>query len=155
MIFPRTFSHIGLSVNDLEKAVKFYTEVFGFYVIMPPTEITEDDSAIGIMCNDVFGKGWGSFKIAHLSTGDKIGIEIFEFPNAKDPENNFEYWKTGIFHFCIQDPDIESLVKKSLSMAVSSACRFESITPVRSHTEWCIVKTPSVISSNYTAIAMN
>ena len=98
MIFPRTFSHIGLSVTDLEKAVKFYTEVFGFYVIMPPTEITEDESAIGVMCNDVFGKGWGSFKIAHLSTGDKIGIEMFEFPNAEDPENNFEYWKTGIFH---------------------------------------------------------
>jgi catechol 2,3-dioxygenase-like lactoylglutathione lyase family enzyme len=85
MIFPKTFSHIGLSVTDLEKAVKFYTEVFGFYVIMPPTEITEDDS---------------------------IGIEIFEFPNAEDPENNFEYWKTGIFHFCFQDPDIESLAKK-------------------------------------------
>ena len=112
MIFPRTFSHIGLSVTDLDKAVKFYTEVFGFYVIMPPTEITEDDSAIGVMCNDVFGEGWGSFKIAHLSTGDKIGIEIFEFPNAEDPENNFEYWKTGIFHFCIQDPDIESLAEK-------------------------------------------
>ena len=111
MIFPRTFSHIGLSVTDLEKAVKFYTEVFGFYVIMPPTEITEDDSAIGIMCNDVFGEGWGSFKI-DLSTGDKIGIELFEFPNAEDPENNFEYWKTGIFHFCIQDPDIESLAEK-------------------------------------------
>ena len=79
---------------------------------MPPTEITEDDSAIGVMCNDVFGEGWGSFKIAHLSTGDKIGIEIFEFPNAEDPENNFEYWKTGIFHFCIQDPDIESLAEK-------------------------------------------
>ncbi len=112
MIFPRTFSHIGLSVTDLEKAVKFYTEVFGFYVIMPPTEITEDDSAIGVMCTDVFGEGWGSFKIAHLSTGDKIGIEIFEFPNAEDPENNFEYWKTGIFHFCIQDPDIERLAEK-------------------------------------------
>ena len=28
MIFPRTFSHIGLSVTDLDKAVKFYTEVF-------------------------------------------------------------------------------------------------------------------------------
>ncbi|MDJ0915351.1 MAG: lactoylglutathione lyase family protein [Desulfobacterales bacterium] len=112
MIFPRTFSHIGLSVTDLEKAVKFYTEVFGFYVIMPPTEITEDDSAIGVMCNDVFGKGWGSFKIAHISTGDKIGIEIFEFSNAEDPEDNFEYWKTGIFHFCIQDPDIESLAEK-------------------------------------------
>lgn len=25
--YPRTFSHIGISVPDLEAAVKFYTEV--------------------------------------------------------------------------------------------------------------------------------
>ena len=87
MTYPRTFSHIGLSVTDLEKAVAFYTKVLGWYVIMPPTEIMSDDSAIGIMCDDVFGKGWGSFKIAHLSTGDKIGVEIFEFKNAEQPEN--------------------------------------------------------------------
>jgi catechol 2,3-dioxygenase-like lactoylglutathione lyase family enzyme len=71
-VYPRTFSHIGLSVTDLTKAVTFYTEVMGWYLIMPPTEIIEDDSAIGIMCTDVFGKNWQRFKIAHLSTGDKI-----------------------------------------------------------------------------------
>ncbi len=27
--YPRTFSHIGISVPDLEAAVKFYTEVLG------------------------------------------------------------------------------------------------------------------------------
>ena len=27
--FPRTFSHIGLSVPELDRAVKFYTEVMG------------------------------------------------------------------------------------------------------------------------------
>ncbi|MGB3211101.1 MAG: VOC family protein [Desulforhopalus sp.] len=36
MRYPRTFSHIGLSVTDLEKAVEFYTKVLGWYVIMPP-----------------------------------------------------------------------------------------------------------------------
>ncbi len=45
--YPRTFSHIGISVPDLEAAVKFYTEVLGWYLIMKPTEIVEDDSAIG------------------------------------------------------------------------------------------------------------
>ncbi|BDY05284.1 MULTISPECIES: lactoylglutathione lyase family protein [unclassified Ferrimonas] len=113
--FPRTFSHIGISVPDLEAAVKFYTEVMGWYLIMEPAEVTEDDSAIGIMCNDVFGPGWGSFKIAHLATGDKIGIELFEFPNAQNPENNFEFWKTGVFHFSVQDPDLEGLVEKILA----------------------------------------
>ncbi|SDI47704.1 Glyoxalase/Bleomycin resistance protein/Dioxygenase superfamily protein [Alteribacillus bidgolensis] len=58
------------------------------------------------------GTGWGKFRIAHLSTSDKIGIELFEFPNNETPENNFEYWKTGIFHYCVQDPDLEGLVEK-------------------------------------------
>ncbi|MBJ3813897.1 lactoylglutathione lyase family protein [Shimwellia pseudoproteus] len=110
--YPRSFSHIGLSVPDLDAAVKFYTEVMGWYLIMEPTTIHHDDSAIGIMCDDVFGKGWGSFRIAHLATGDKVGIEIFEFPAAETPENNFEYWKTGVFHFSVQDPNLEALVEK-------------------------------------------
>lgn len=110
--YPRTFSHIGLSVPNLEEAVRFYTDVFGWYVIMQPSEVQNDDTPIGQMCRDVFGNDWEKFRIAHLSTGDRIGIELFEFPENEQPENNFEYWKTGIFHFCIQDPDIEGIVEK-------------------------------------------
>ena len=110
--YPKTFSHIGISVPDVKAAVAFYSEVMGWYTIMGPTDVTEEsDTAIGQMCIDVFGSGWGSFKIAHMSTGDKIGIEIFEFQNNEKPEG-FQYWKTGTFHFCIQDPDIEGLVEK-------------------------------------------
>jgi lactoylglutathione lyase family protein len=110
--YPRSFSHIGISVPDIGRAVKFYQNVLGWYVIMPPTEVKENDSPLGIMCRDVFGPGWGSFQIAHLSTADKIGFELFQFPNQTQPENNFEYWKTGIFHFCVQDPDVEGLAAK-------------------------------------------
>uniref|UniRef100_UPI003569B337 VOC family protein n=1 Tax=Ancylomarina sp. TaxID=1970196 RepID=UPI003569B337 len=54
-VYPKTFSHIGITVPDLDKAVKFYTEVMGFYVIMPPTEVIEEnETAIGQMCIDVF-----------------------------------------------------------------------------------------------------
>lgn len=112
MTYPRNFSHIGLTVPDIEAAVKFYTEVLGWYLIMEPTTITEDDSAIGEMCTDVFGANWGSFRIAHLSTGDRVGIELFQFPNTENPKNNFEFSKTGLFHFSVQDPDVEGLVKK-------------------------------------------
>jgi lactoylglutathione lyase family protein len=112
MTTPRAFSHIGISVTDLERAVDFYSTVFGFYVIMGPTDIKHDASAIGIMCDDVFGEGWGSFRIAHLATADGIGIELFQFTNSERRENNFEYWKTGIFHLCVQDPDVEELVKR-------------------------------------------
>ncbi|WP_084812990.1 VOC family protein [Exiguobacterium sp. SH31] len=111
MTYPRTFSHIGLSVPSVTEAVKFYEDVMGWYTIMKPSDVVEDDSPIGVMCTEVFGPGWGKFRIAHMSTGDKIGIELFEFPNNEKPENNFEFWKTGIFHYCVQDPDIEGLVE--------------------------------------------
>lgn len=111
-MYPRTLSHFGISVPNIEKAVKFYTEVMGWNIIMKPTTIKKDDSAIGIMCNDVFGDNWTEFKIAHLSTGDKIGVELFEFPNNIPTEKEFKYWRTGLFHFAVQDPDIEGLTKR-------------------------------------------
>lgn len=56
--YPRNFSHIGLSVPDLQKAVEFYTEVMGWYIIMNESVVKEDDSAIGLMSTEVFGKNW-------------------------------------------------------------------------------------------------
>ena len=113
MQYPRAFSHIGITVPDLDKAVKFYKETLGWYLIMEPTEVKEEkDTAIGQMCIDVFGEDWGSFRIAHLSTSDKIGVELFEFKHNEQPQAEFNPYKTGVFHFCVQDPDVEGLAKK-------------------------------------------
>jgi hypothetical protein len=49
------------------KAVKFYTEVMGWSLIMQPTDVVEGDSSDSKMCTDVFGAGWGSFRIAYES----------------------------------------------------------------------------------------
>jgi len=114
MRYPRAFSHIGITVSDLDKAVKFYEEVMGWYIIMKPSEVVEEkETAIGQMCIDVFGEGWGTFKIAHLSTADGIGIELFEFPNNNDkPQAEFKPFQTGVFHFSVKDPDVEGLAAK-------------------------------------------
>ncbi|MCE0504207.1 lactoylglutathione lyase family protein [Roseivivax sp. GX 12232] len=109
---PRAFSHIGLSVPDLDAAVKFYTEVLGFYTIMGATEVTEDDSEIGRMCTDVFGPGWQNLRIAHLATADRVGIELFEMAGNRAPEDNLDYRTHGTFHFAIQDPDLEGLLER-------------------------------------------
>lgn len=141
-VYPRSFSHIGISVPDIEKAVKFYTEVFGWYEIMKPSEVIKDDSAIGIMCNDVFGQDWSSFKIAHLSTGDKIGIELFQFPQNQNPTNNFEYWKTGLFHFSIQDPNIEKLVEKIVENGGKQRMPIREYFPGEKPYKMCYVEDP-------------
>jgi lactoylglutathione lyase family protein len=111
--YPRTFSHIGITVPDLNAAVAFYKEVMGWYVIMPPSTVAKErDTAIGQMCIDVFGEDWETFEIAHLSTADGIGIELFSFPHGIKAAPEFNPFNTGLFHFCVQDPDIEALTKK-------------------------------------------
>ena len=110
--YPKSFSHIGITVDDIERAVKFYHEIMGWYIIMPATKVVEEkDTAIGQMCIDVFGEGWKEFYISHLSTSDKIGIELFSFPYKQEPIANFNPFQTGLFHFCVQEPDIEVLLK--------------------------------------------
>lgn len=111
--YPRSFSHIGITVPDIQKAVNFYRKVMGWYIIVPPTVVKEENkTAIGIMCIDVFGNGWGEFEIAHLSTSDGIGVEIFSFRNMDSKKPEFSPFQTGLFHFCVQDPQIELLVEQ-------------------------------------------
>ncbi|MGI9290257.1 MAG: lactoylglutathione lyase family protein [Gammaproteobacteria bacterium] len=140
--YPRTFSHIGISVPDVEQAVEFYSKVMGWYLIMQPTTIEEEnETAIGQMCVDVFGSGWGSFRIAHMSTGDKIGVEMFEFPN-NEPPGEFQYWKTSTFHFCVQDPNLEDLVEKIVAHGGKQRMPVREYYPGEKPFRMCYVEDP-------------
>lgn len=113
-----------------------------WYLIMKPTVITEESQTpIGQMCIDVFGTGWGSFKIAHMSTGDKIGVEMFEFTNNEKPKA-FEYWKTSTFHFCVQDPDIEGLVKQIVDHGGKQRMPIREYYPGEKPYKMCYVEDP-------------
>ncbi|MEQ8879868.1 MAG: VOC family protein, partial [Cyclobacteriaceae bacterium] len=46
--YPRSFSHIGITVPDIHKAVEFYSEVMGWYLIMKPSVVKKErETAIG------------------------------------------------------------------------------------------------------------
>ena len=45
--YPLTINHVAVSVLDLDKAVKWYTEVLGFNLVKPPIEGIADDSYLG------------------------------------------------------------------------------------------------------------
>lgn len=93
------------------------------------------------MCIDVFGSGWGSFKIAHMSTGNRIGIEIFEFQNIERPKD-FEYWKTGTFHFGVQEPDTEGLVAKIVAHGGKQRMRIREYYPDKKPYRMAYVEDP-------------
>jgi hypothetical protein len=81
-------------------------------------------------------------KIAIVNAADKIGIELFEFPKHVTPENNLEYWKTGIFHFCITDPDVEQLARKTVEPVANSACPSDIIIQGGNRTAWFTARIP-------------
>ena len=70
-VYPRNFSHIGISVPNLEEAVQFYTKVMGWYLIMKPTDVVEDDSPSG-KCVLTFSAPAGAVSASRIS---QPGIE--------------------------------------------------------------------------------
>ncbi|MDW5290913.1 VOC family protein [Formosa sp. PL04] len=141
--YPKSFSHIGITVPDILKAVKFYTEVMGWYTIMEPSTIKkEKNTAIGMMCIDVFGEDWEEFEIAHLSTSDGVGIEIFSFPHGVKEAPEFSPFNTGLFHFSIQDPNIEDLIDKIVAYGGKQRMPIRAYYPGEKPFKMCYVEDP-------------
>ena len=141
--YPKSFSHIGITVPDIKKAVKFYTEVMGWYTIMEPSTIKkEKETAIGIMCIDVFGEDWEEFEIAHLSTSDGVGVEIFSFPHGIKEAPEFSPFNTGLFHFSIQDPNIEELIDKIVAYGGKQRMPIREYYPGEKPFKMCYVEDP-------------
>lgn len=116
-LYPRAITHVGVSVPDMEKAIRWYGEVLGFRLLAGPVELVADESHFGLLCRDIFGEGFRRGKLAQLSGGNGVGVELFQFddPPSVTRADNFEYWKSGIFHFTIIEPAIEDLVAKIAS----------------------------------------
>jgi lactoylglutathione lyase family protein len=141
--YPRAFSHVGITVPNIMEAVKFYSEVMGWYVVMPPSKVKkEKETAIGQMCIDVFGENWEEFEIAHLATSDGIGIELFSFPNGVKQAPDFNPFNTGLFHFCVQDPNIEELIDKIISYGGKQRMPIREYYPNEKPFKMCYVEDP-------------
>ena len=112
--YPRAINHVGLTVPDLDKAVDWYQSVLGFRVLIGPYEISVGDSYGSRMLKDFFGPELKTLRMVHMSMGNGVGLEIFEFvePRTQLPKSDFEYTRGGFYHICVTDPNVEGLVKR-------------------------------------------
>lgn len=110
---PRAFNHIGITVTDIEHAIQWYSEVFGFKLIMGPRVLKPTVEATA-ETEQILGPRFKKAFQAHLVTANGVGIELFQFvdPIAEQPSENMKYWNVGYWHLCITDPNIEDLVQK-------------------------------------------
>ncbi len=112
---PRSIAHIGISVPDLDAAIAWYEDVLGFRLIGAAGEVDlTDDSHFAHLCTDIFGADCKRLRLAHISTANGAALELFQFvdPVNETPDDNFEYWRNGIFHFCVVDPDVSGLAAR-------------------------------------------
>jgi len=111
--YPRAVTHVGITVTDIEAAIRWYREIFGFQVLTGPVQLVADDSHFGRICRDIFGLQFRKGRLELLTGPNGVCVEIFKFEEpVSQRKEGFEYWKTGIFHFAIIEPDIENLVRR-------------------------------------------
>ena len=112
---PIAVGHIAISIPDLDAAMAWYQDMFGF---RPITAIGDGRAADGGYFADqllqVFGPEMQHVRVGHLGTANGAAVELFEFvdPVYEKPDDNFAYWRGGLFHLCFIDPDVEGMAQK-------------------------------------------
>ena len=114
MTTPRALGHLGISAPDVEAAVRWYAEVLGWVHIQGPETVRAGEGHGGTATADIMGPRFGAVRIARMTTAGGVGLELFEYiePKAEAPQDHFAYWRTGIFHLAIVDPDLEGLTQR-------------------------------------------
>jgi catechol 2,3-dioxygenase-like lactoylglutathione lyase family enzyme len=103
---PAPVNHIGLTVPDIFGAIDFYTELFGFRLIMGPRIL--EPSAATPELREIFGAELARGYQAHLLAGNGVGLELFQFvaPPVEPAEPRMRYTRRGVFHLCLTVDDV-------------------------------------------------
>lgn len=104
-------NHLGLNVPDLDAAVAWYASVLGFQVIRPASEVVAGDGESGARFAHINGPKFGRCRVAYLTAGNGVGLEMFEFsePRTDRFADDWEFWRPGIWHLCVTAPDVAVL----------------------------------------------
>lgn len=107
----RALNHVGLSVPDLDAALAWYRNVLGFRLLTPPVEMRADDPGLGPALEAMLGPAVKAFRMAHLTLGNGVGLQVFEFlePRAESYADGDAPWRGGFTHICVTAADIEGL----------------------------------------------
>ena len=91
----RSFSHVGVTVSDFNRAVKFYWEVFGCPLV--GVADAPADRVRGFFGVDVPG---ATCKIGWIRFPGGAVVEIFHFTPSLPPAN-VEWGRIGLTHICL------------------------------------------------------
>lgn len=107
-------NHVGFNVTDAEAAVRWYSDVLGFEVVIPPFEIVAKEGEPGQRFSRLAGPSFGRCRIGYLTSPSGVMLEIFEFIEPKTPacEEAWNYSRPGLWHVGLTTPDLEATVAR-------------------------------------------
>lgn len=116
-------NHIGVAVDDIDRAAEWYGRHFGFRRIKSDrtTDGTQDSRDQPIF--RIYGDQLQKVKICWLVAGDGVGFELFEFidPPVESAEKlrrdftlEHQYQRGGVFHIGFTAPDPGAVGKRAV-----------------------------------------
>lgn len=105
-------THVGLAVPDIDRAIAWYTDVLGFQLIAGPYSFHAAGKPYPNMTQDLQGDHVKQMKNAHLTAGNQVGLELFEFIEPRMEKQEPPGHHTGFFHLCLVADDLDALADK-------------------------------------------
>jgi catechol 2,3-dioxygenase-like lactoylglutathione lyase family enzyme len=111
---PKAMNHIGVGVDDQDRAIDWYCTILGFVLLKGPFEVQSTSPYEGPMAVDLLGPSFRHMRQAHLLSGNGIGVELFQLldPPHQRRSPSIQFWTNGFFHICITDSDVEAIVTR-------------------------------------------
>lgn len=114
---PELFSgvhHVGLTVSDLDKAIKFYTEVLDCTVVF------EQEKKGGYLA-EIVGYPDADVRMAQVQPrGNSPRIELFEYRQPRSSPRGLEPRNVGNAHVCFVVEDLPALYERLVEHGVDT-----------------------------------
>ncbi|MCM1991185.1 VOC family protein [Oceanirhabdus seepicola] len=129
----RSINHVGLTVSNFEKAVKWYSTMFGFKLISEQT-LSEDEVE---QLYPLYKLHNTSIRLGFLRAPKGGILEIFEF-NTTSPSSHVIWNKPGCTHFTLDVKNISKWYKSLKARGI-----FFFMEPQQTDgTDWVFLKDP-------------
>lgn len=109
----RGIDHVGITVPDLERATRFFTEAFGATTIYD-THLRTDPPQTGKQAEDMLGLTPGACVVAIrlLRLGNGASVELFE-ARKEDPAHPIGVGDIGLHHIALYCDDLDSILERA------------------------------------------
>ena len=101
------FTHVGITVSDIDASIKFYEEVFGFTC---RDRVTFNEKFLA-QAPDLYKLSGATAQAAFIQASNGIVLEMFQFDPALPDDGRFAWNRAGHTHIAFMIDDLPEFAK--------------------------------------------